>query len=428
MIKVLHVVPRWIGGGPERHLLELARHDRDRPEQIERTLLVLDRPISSPLFIQARRVGLRMLNGSDRETVVKAVQEADIVDITVWNHPKLLDWLRQPWPASRVLMSAAVAGDTQPQILFPDLVAYPDGWLLSAPPGYGSQRPVLAHALVRHVPSLANMDRLLGHARRPHHGVRVAYLGSLTPIKLHPDMIDVIARVDARFDLFGDADPHTVERLRTALTRRQLTRRVWIHGHVEDLASAYASTDVFAYPLTPGSSATSEKALQEAMWIGLPPVLLEGTASVGWIEPEVSGLLARDIPAFIVQLTRLIEDPERRRVIGEAARAHAREQFNPTNNAARIHGLVEELLAQPKRERPPLPGAGSPPFGRFLQAVDLDAGALVDLVDAIVDKPFTPQRFHIVHGEGGWLHYAKEYGQAFVADLPQRVRCEVTKP
>lgn len=95
-----------------------------------------------------------------------------------------------------------------------------------------------------------------------------------------------------------------------------MLERVTFHGHIENIADAFAVADIFAYPLTPGSYVTSEKALQEAMWVGVPPVLLEGTAASGWIDHGVTGFIARDIADFARILALLSADPALRRRIG----------------------------------------------------------------------------------------------------------------
>ncbi|MEY3019540.1 MAG: hypothetical protein RLZZ272_524, partial [Actinomycetota bacterium] len=156
-MRILHVIPRWIGGGPERHLVELARHDRDRPIDVQRRVLVLDRPLSAPLLVAARRVGLTVVPDAWEHVVDREVAAADLVDVTYWNHPALLALLRRPLPAARVVVRSAVAGDTLPQIIPPELVPFPDAWILSAPPGHGARHVAAGHRHVVHVPSLADM-------------------------------------------------------------------------------------------------------------------------------------------------------------------------------------------------------------------------------------------------------------------------------
>lgn len=411
-MKILHVIPRWIGGGPERGILEMAKQDRARPGGIERRVLVLDKPVSAPLLVMARRLGIVLVTDANPGRLAAEIEGADIVEITYWNHPLLLDLLRKPLPGARFLARSAIAGNTLPHVLFDDLIAFPDAWVLSAPPGHGA---VLAsHTHVTHIPSLADMARLAGYSARSHVGIRIAYLGGMFATKLHPDFADIVAQTSGdgiRFDLFGDSDAATLESLSNALKARNALERVFFHGHVENIADAFAEADIFAYPLTPGSYVTSEKALQEAMWVGVPPVLLEGTAASGWIDHGVTGFIARDTSDFARILERLSADPALRRRIGEAARAEARRRFDPSRNALAMAEVHSELLLMPKRLHPPLPGAGLPASDRFLQSLGQAAPLFLEIVDAV--GPRRPSAAWnpdiLLRGEGGIMHYLKTF-------------------
>ncbi|UCU92222.1 glycosyltransferase family 4 protein [Hydrogenophaga taeniospiralis] len=412
-MKILHIIPRWIGGGPERGILEIASHDRALPGNITRRVVVLDKPISAPLFIKARRLGVSLVVAPQPEELEREIEDADIVEITYWNHPLLLDVLRRPFPLARLLIRSAIAGNTLPHILFPELVALPDFWILSAPPGHGKYP--LAHGCVRHVPALSDMKRLANFAPRSHCGVRIAYLGSLEATKLHPGFAHIVAGVDRQgmhFDIFGDADAGTVAALTQALNARNALERVTFHGHVEQIADAFAKADIFAYPLAPGSYVTSEKALQEAMWAGLPSVLIEGTAATGWIEHGVTGFIAQDCQDFVLRLKQLANDPVLRRRIGDAAASEARRLFDPDRNAVMMAEIYAELAERPKRKRLALSGAKLPPSQRFLQSLGEFENSFFQLIsnDKIKQPIDVVLNVEILlHGEGGLIHYANTF-------------------
>jgi L-malate glycosyltransferase len=410
-MRILHIIPRWIGGGPERHLLEVARHDSDLPIDIERRLLILDRPISAPLLIRARRLGIAASAQPWREVLEREVEAADIVDITFWNHPELLELLRRPLPEARVVMRSAVAGDTVPQVLFSELHHFPDAWVLSAPPGHGAKVEARPDASVTHLASLADMGRLDGFAPQVHNGIRATYLGGLAATKLHPQfarIVKAVTETSVTFDLYGDADALSLDRIRYELRHAGVLERVAIHGHIEDLRVAFAESDIFTYPLTPGSSATSEKALQEAMWVGLPPVLLAGTAAVGWVEPGNTGFIEPDPESFASTVDRLASDTALRRRIGAGAQEHARTHFDPRLGAQRLWEVLARCLANPKRTRAPITGSGADAATKFLQSLGelaplvnrmcVEAGACGTDVDPL-----------LLRGEGGVLHYYNTY-------------------
>ena len=141
--------------------------------------------------------------------------------------------------------------------------------------------PLLSEARpIAYVPALADMSRLAGFQPRAHTGIRVGYLGLVEPTKMHPRFAELSAAVrtrDVHFDVFGDGSwgPELARRF-SALGAAE---RVTFHGHAEDLREALAEIDIFGYPLAPDTYATSEKAIQEAMWAGIPVVVLSGNGA-----------------------------------------------------------------------------------------------------------------------------------------------------
>jgi glycosyltransferase involved in cell wall biosynthesis len=412
-MKILHIIPRWIGGGPERGILEIAGHDRALHGNITRRVIVLDKPVSAPLLIKARKLGITLIIAPQPVELEREIRNADIVEIAYWNHPLLLDVLRRQLPPVRLLISSAIAGNTLPHILFPELVAIPDLWILSAPPGHGEYS--LKHEYVRYVPDLSDMNRLANFVPKSHSGVRLVYLGSLEATKLHPEFVDIVVGTNTQgihFDMFGDAGPGTIASLTQALNAKNVLGRVTFHGHVEQIADAFSEADIFAYPLTPGSSATSEKSLQEAMWAGLPCVLMAGTAATGWIKHGDTGFIANNCDEFVLTLKQLADNHVLRRRIGDAAATEARKLFDPNRNSATRLNIYMELLERPKRERPPISGIHSSPSQGFLQSLGEFKELFLQLVgnDECKQTANTILNLEILlHGEGGVIHYAKTF-------------------
>ncbi len=95
------------------------------------------------------------------------------------------------------------------------------------------------------------------------------------------------------------------------------------YQHGRDLATSYASSDVFVFPST---TETFGLVTLEAMASGVAPVAAAAGGALELIQPDVSGLLAE--PFNIDDLTRrvswLLSHPEYCRTIGENALARAR--------------------------------------------------------------------------------------------------------
>ena len=92
----------------------------------------------------------------------------------------------------------------------------------------------------------------------------------------------------------------------------------------EDLASYYASADIFCAPSLGGESFGI--VLAEAMAVGLPVVCSDIGGYRDVVRDGSEGLLvpARDPEALATALAGLLDNPARRAAMGEAARAAAR--------------------------------------------------------------------------------------------------------
>ena len=422
-MKILHIIPRFIGGGPERHLLALAHAWQTAGLQIQQCILVLDPPASAPLLIKARRLGIQLLIAPDLPTSRTAIAEADIVAVEFWNHPRLYELLRQKLPPARWILRSAVAGTTPPQILIEELGTIADAMIVSTDASL--QMPAVCKARERHclivsIPALADMRRLDGFTASPHIGIRVGYLGLVEPTKMHPCFAHLAARVTNQsvlFEIYGEGTWRT--ELKRQFEGLRMSDRVSFHGHIDDIRSAFGSMDIFGYPLAPQTYATSEKTIQEAMWAGIPPVVLAGTGATLLVEHEHTGLVCDNEADYPLAIDRLAVDHNLRKRLGEAARTFARENFDPDRNAAGFHEIFESSLSLPKRPTVPLPGRNAPGAHRFVQSL----GMLGQAFKTSLMGDTTPSRDQLAaaehsirhsssvmsQGEGGIFHYRNAY-------------------
>jgi len=92
----------------------------------------------------------------------------------------------------------------------------------------------------------------------------------------------------------------------------------------EDLAKAYASSDIFVFP---GLLDTFGNVVIEAQASGLPCVVMNEGGPQELIQPGVTGFTAKSEKGFIQAVGKLLEDEELRKRMSQQARLHVEKRF-----------------------------------------------------------------------------------------------------
>jgi glycosyltransferase involved in cell wall biosynthesis len=154
---------------------------------------------------------------------------------------------------------------------------------------------------------------------------------------------------NARLVLVGNG-PH-----RKSLERHFAGLPVYFAGFLynEELADAYASSDIF---LMPSRTETLGLVVLEAMCSGLPVVAARAGGIPEMIENGVSGYLVDSEAETIERIGELLQSQENRANMGERARTHAsaRSWSNATIRLVEMYGKVLESDAQSRRAGPNL--------------------------------------------------------------------------
>ncbi len=160
------------------------------------------------------------------------------------------------------------------------------------------------------------------------------------------ELLNAVSKMDSRIHLLlvGDGDQRRV--YASQANDLGLTDRCHFAGRVsqDDLALAYRSMDVFAFPSTNGAEAFGLVAA-EAFACGIPVVAsnLPGVRTV--VKDGVTGTLVppKDISALRTALTSLLEHTDQRRTYGIAAAADARERYHWDRHVDRLMRTYEEV-------------------------------------------------------------------------------------
>jgi glycosyltransferase involved in cell wall biosynthesis len=156
-----------------------------------------------------------------------------------------------------------------------------------------------------------------------------------------PTLVDVMRRypqvwlhiggqldLDRRFQPFGD----------------RIRRSPYVAWQA--LPNLVAKVDINLAPLeldNPFCQAKSEIKYTEAALVGAPTIASPTEAFVYAIRDGETGLLAHDEASWLDALTRLVESPEERRRLGEAARRHVYAEYAPEPRSSQLVATLREI-------------------------------------------------------------------------------------
>lgn len=408
-MRILHVLDRLSGAGPTRALLALVKHQGRLGLAHEHRAVTLRREAYPVALVLARQAGLVVLRAPEPGILREELAAADIVQVHFWNNPDLWAFLRADLPPVRMLVWSTVLGEGPPQVISPGLVDLADGFVATSPRTL--TLPVLAEAVrdgrAWTIPATADLDRLGPASPRTRDAFHVGYVGTVNFTKMHPEFVSMSARIavpGVRIVVAGGGEQ---EQLRQQAERLGAADRFDFRGFVENVGAVYETLDVFGYPLCPGTFATCELVLQEAMSAGVPPVVLPHGGVAGLVEDGRTGIVAADPEEYVRAVERLYHDPAQRQRLGRNARDHAREHFAPEKAARRFDEVYRQMMERPRREHCG-PGPAHSAAALFAEALGAAAPEFADSLAGpheAAERHIAASSYLLAFGEGGILHY-----------------------
>jgi glycosyltransferase involved in cell wall biosynthesis len=422
-LSVLHLMQTLSRGGPTRALVGAVNGAED--SSISHRAVSLE-PAAPGGATLARQHGLKVIDHPDRTVLLRELERADIVHVHFWNTPELYAVLMGPLPPMRLLLSCRVAGEYPPHVLTRELLGFADLTVASTP--YTTELPTFrdAPSPTTMIPAAGGWDRVRDVSPKPHRSFNVGYVGTVDFAKMHPRYVAMSARigaVDARFVVCGTGNGFaTLTRQAAALGVRE---RFDLRGYVEDIGSVFAELDVFGYPLCEENYSGSELVLQEAMYCGVPPVVMAYGGAQRSVVHGHTGLVVDDEDGYVRAVEALHADPTVRLRMGRAAAKHARATWNLRDVGTRWTETYERLAVERKRVRawpnaPDSPGARTAPAAaRFVQSLGGTAPefetslAESDVERVIAAEQMIAEATPVLAGAdtGGVLHWRRRHPQ-----------------
>lgn len=420
MLKILHIIPRLSNSGPTRTLLCVVQALNQINPAVNHRLIVLDPAIHPFVVARVKKAGIAILRQPDLATITDEIANADVIHLHFWNHPSLYEFLRGEWPPMRLLIWSKIFGAFAPQVITPNLIQAADFVLTSSVGSLAlscfenlsveTKQEKTDFAL-----SPANFERLQNIVPQSHDTFNVGYIGTANFTKIHPSYVSMSAAIDIpniKFIVCGGNDQAIAESVKTL----GISERFEFRGYVENISSVLEILDVFGYPLCPQTYATSEQALQEAMYASIPPVVFPYGGVPFLVNHEETGLIVNSESEYEEAIKYLYENPQIRKRMGEKAKEYAQEHFRPEITAQTMNRVYNYLMGRPKQPYRGLGDKAKTPSEGFAKSLGKENSAFMTSLTSSnfneireAHKEISQASEVLVAGEGGIFHYRNFY-------------------
>ena len=349
-LRIAHIFEQIRLGGPIYALIGLSKHLVTIKPDCHRIISLL--PADPHAVRQAAAAGLAILSGPNKTTIKQELAKADIVQVHFWNTPRVNEFMATEQPSMRTLIWCHVNGLYPPHIIsqsifdFADLVAITSESSISLPVLCSQPRDQ-----VEFINAGADFSRLDGFVPTAHDEFTVGYIGLVDFIKIHPAFVRMCAAIQVptiRFIVCGDGDSRK-EISRQAQELGILDRFTFIN-YTEDVRPILSQIDVLGYPLCEETYSTSELALQESMFAGIPPVVFPHGGIDQIVSHERNGLVAQNEVDYVRAIELLYHNPEERKRLGKNAATDADSKFGSQRTALKFEEVYARLMQKPKRD------------------------------------------------------------------------------
>jgi glycosyltransferase involved in cell wall biosynthesis len=386
-MKVLHITPH-LGGGIGKALAAISK---ELPKEIKQEFILLEKPIDQRCVGMLRSMGHTVEVAPNLEFIWARSLSADIVQVEFINHPRLLECIaRTDFPDMRCVFWAHISGLHKP-ILQPKLME-------EVTFVFSSAASLYTYNAWKHPNVINSGFGFNGHTRPRAKRLwpRIAYLGTVNFIKMHPSFCDIVDNINhvGPVLVWGHIDKAVEE----AVAHMKHPQRVELLGETLRPAEALAQADIFLYPLQPKHYGTGENALVEAMSMGLVPVVMNNLAEKMIVTHNKTGLVAESVEDCIKQVDALIASPTLRERLSNNAKEFVAEKCTPKQSADQFVELWGKMMATAPKHHNFKAAIGNTPLEWFLATQQLRG----------IKEPVEVQEFKGI-SKGSLAHFQKVF-------------------
>ncbi len=180
--------------------------------------------------------------------------------------------------------------------------------------------------------------------------IKLGIFGQVRPSKGQQDVVRAIAQLSSRgrnveLLIAGDGRPADMQTLATMIRDLGVEERVNLAGFIMNPYPAMQAADIL---IVSSRMEAFGRVGVEAMLLGKPLVFAAAGGVSEYMIDGRTGLsyTPGDVDGLVVQLEKLLDDPERRRLMGDCGHAHATELFSKEKYSGEVYRSLQQLRAQ----------------------------------------------------------------------------------
>lgn len=178
----------------------------------------------------------------------------------------------------------------------------------------------------------------------------MGYIGTVDFAKMHPDFLEMSDKAKIPGVKFVVVGSPNEKQIKDEAVRRNIGDKFLFTGFIpeEEKWDYLSSFDVFGYPLIPNHYGTCDQALQEAMMLGVVPVVWSNPMEKYMVKDGVTGIVVGNKEEYATALESLYCDSRLKTALSKNARAYALENFSIEKMEEEWEKVFERALKIPK--------------------------------------------------------------------------------
>lgn len=336
MNNILHITPH-LGGGVGKVLLNWIIPDNINHHEIATLDFANEKSIRL-----CKENNISLFSEIKINDLLKKIKKADIVLIHFWNHPLLYDFLiRNPLPESRIIIWSHIMGNYPPYVYNKKLLDICDKFVFSSDASKKYFKNSSKTASILSTGGIEDFDKI---KIKKHSTYNLAYIGTVDFAKMHPDFVKTMEKTSAdKIFIVGGKKEKEIF--------KGCSKKFIVKGETNDIISILKESDVFCYMLNKNHYGTGEQALQEAMAIGVVPVVLNNDCEKNLVAHNKTGLIAKNKKEYINYIDLLKNDIDLRKKLSKNAKIYAKNNFSLDTLKTEWQKVFNEIMKIKKTQK-----------------------------------------------------------------------------